>query len=163
VSAMKAPSAPRALDRLDQRIVARLQADGRSSYREMARSFGVSEATIRWRVRRLLDSGLLTIVAIANPFQIGYKVVASIFMRITPGLLQHVIDEVVEWPEVLWAASCTGRADLYIHVACREHEDLWELLGARIPALGGIIETETLIELKVHKLHYVYPGVEEDS
>jgi Lrp/AsnC family transcriptional regulator for asnA, asnC and gidA len=152
----------RTLDRLDQRIVGRLQEDGRSSYREMAREFGVSEATIRWRAKRLLDSGVVRIAAIANPFEIGFKVVASVFMRVTPGDLQRVIDAVVSWPEVLWAASCTGRADLYIHVACREHEDLWELLGSRIPALGGIIETETLIELKVHKMHYVHPDVDAD-
>ena len=151
------------LDRLDQLIVAQLQEDGRSGYREMARSFGVSEGTVRWRVRRLLDSGLLRIVAVANPFRLGYQVVASIFLRVAPTELQHVIDEVVTWPEVLWAASCTGRADVYIHVVCREHEDLWELLGSRIPAIGGVLETETLIELKLHKSHYVYPGTDENG
>ena len=156
-----ASAAQPALDRLDQQIVARLQEDGRAGYREMARELGVSEGTIRGRVKRLLDSDLIRIVAVANPFRFGYDVVASVFMRVAPGELQRVIDAVVTWPEVLWAASCTGRADLYIHVVCREHEDLWELLGSRIPALGGVLETETLVELKLPTVHYVYPGVEE--
>jgi Lrp/AsnC family transcriptional regulator for asnA, asnC and gidA len=149
---------PHELDPLDRRIVATLEEDGRAGYREMARSLGVSEGTVRWRVRRLLDSGLMRIVAVINPFRAGYKVVASVFLRVRPADLPRVIDEVVSWPEVLWAASCTGRADLYIHVACREHEDLWEILGSRIPAIEGILETETLMELKLHKMHYVYPG-----
>jgi Lrp/AsnC family transcriptional regulator for asnA, asnC and gidA len=148
------------LDALDRRIVATLEEDGRAGYREMARALGVSEGTVRWRVRRLLDSGLMRIVAVVNPFRAGYQVVASVFLRVRPADLPAVIDEVVSWPEVLWAASCTGRADLYIHVACREHEDLWEILGSRIPAIEGILETETLMELKLHKMHYVYPGID---
>jgi hypothetical protein len=50
--------------------------------------------------------------------------------------------------------------DVYIQVVCRSHEDLWELVAQRIPAVGGVLETETLMELKVHKLQYVYPGLD---
>ncbi len=145
------------LDDIDREIVLQLQQDGRRSYREMARSLEVSEGTVRWRVRRLLDDGALRIAAIADPFRLGYTVLASMFLRVSPDRLEHVIATLVEWPEVVYVSSCTGRVDVYIQVVCRSHEDLWELVAQRLPAIGGVTETETLMELKVHKLNYVYP------
>jgi Lrp/AsnC family transcriptional regulator for asnA, asnC and gidA len=146
------------LDEVDQEIVRQLQQDGRRSYREMARSLEVSEGTVRWRVRRMLDDGALRIAAIADPFRLGYTVLASMFLRVSPGALERVIETLVDWPEVVYVSSCTGRVDVYIQVVCRSHEDLWELVAQRIPAIGGVTETETLMELKVHKLKYVYPA-----
>jgi Lrp/AsnC family transcriptional regulator, regulator for asnA, asnC and gidA len=146
------------LDAIDRELVRELQQDGRRSYRQMARGLDVSEGTVRWRVRRLLDNGALRIAAIADPFRLGYRVLASMFLRVSPGALERVIETLVSWPEVVYVSSCTGRVDIYIQVVCRSHEDLWELLAQRIPAIGGVIETETLMELKVHKLHYVYPA-----
>lgn len=145
------------LDEIDTELVRQLQQDGRRSYREMARGLDVSEGTVRWRVRRLLDNGALRIAAIADPFRLGYRVLASMFLRVSPEQLERVIETLVLWPEVVYVSSCTGRVDIYIQVVCRSHEDLWELVAQRIPAIGGVTETETLMELKVHKLHYVYP------
>ena len=148
------------LDEVDREIVRQLQQDGRRSYREMARSLEVSEGTVRWRVKRLQDTGALRIAAIADPFRLGYTVLASMFLRVSPGELERVIDTLVGWQEVVYVSSCTGRVDVYIQVVCRSHEDLWELVAQRIPAVGGVLETETLMELKVHKLQYVYPGLD---
>lgn len=148
------------LDEVDREIVRQLQQDGRRSYREMARSLDVSEGTVRWRVKRLQDTGALRIAAIADPFRLGYTVLASMFLRVSPGELERVIDTLVGWQEVVYVSSCTGRVDVYIQVVCRSHEDLWELVAQRIPAVGGVLETETLMELKVHKLQYVYPGLD---
>src|SRR5690348_3185078 len=97
------------LDEVDQEIVRQLQQDGRRSYREMARSIGVSEGTVRWRVRRLQETGALRIAAIADPFRLGYTVLASMLLRVSPGELEHVIDELVQWQEVVYVSSCTGR------------------------------------------------------
>ncbi len=154
---------PKRLDRIDQAIVSQLQEDGRRPYRDMARELGVSEGTVRWRVRRLLESEVVRIAAIADPFRLGYRVLASILLRVAPGDLERVVDMLVSWPEVVYVSSCTGRVDIYIQVVCRDHEDLWELLATRIPAIGGVMDTETLMELKVHKLQYVYPAVPEES
>src|ERR1700761_8598078 len=97
------------LDEVDQEIVRQLQQDGRRSYREMARTLGVSEGTVRWRVKRLQDTGALRVAAIADPFRLGYTVLASMFLRVSPGELEHVIDVLVAWQEVVYVSSCTGR------------------------------------------------------
>lgn len=152
---------PYRLDPTDEAIIAQLQEDGRRPSRTIARALGISEPTLRWRLRRLLESGVLRIAAIADPFRLGYQVQAAILLRVAPGALQRVVDELAAWPEVMYVSSCTGRVDVYVQVVCRDQQDLWQLLAIRLPAVGGIVETETLIELRVHKLAYVYPGLGE--
>jgi Lrp/AsnC family transcriptional regulator, regulator for asnA, asnC and gidA len=161
--AMRNEASARVLDDVDRSLIVQLQHDGRRPYREMARTLGISEGTVRWRVRRLVEEGALRIAAIADPFRLGYQVQAFMLLRVESGQLERVLEALVAWPEAMYVSSCTGRADLYVQVVCRDHEDLWELLARRIPAIGGVVDSETLMELKVHKLLYVYPGANGDG
>ena len=68
-----------------------------------------------------------------------------------------MIKALTAWDEVTYVSSCTGRADIYMQIVCRDHDHLWELLYQRIPAIGGVKETETFMELKMHKVSYGYP------
>ena len=153
---MRNEDSNRPLDDIDRALITQLQQDGRRAYREMARTLGVSEGMVRWRVRRLMDEGTLRVVAIADPFRLGYKVLASLLLRVSPGDLERVVETLVSWEDVVYVSTCTGRVDLYLQVVCHDHEDLWELLARRIPSIGGVSETETLMELKVHKIQYTY-------
>lgn len=154
-----APASPPdvALDDLDTDIIRHLQEDGRRTYREIARAVGVSEGTVRFRARRLADSGALRIVAIADPFRLGYRVLAFILLRVEPGAQQKVVDELVSWPEVTYVSTCTGHVDTYLQVVCRDHDELFNLLAHKIPGIGGVTQTETFMELKIHKISYNYP------
>lgn len=151
------------LDDLDRGIVRNLQEDGRRPYREIARELGVSEGTIRWRVRRLMDAQALRVVAIADPFRLGYRVLAFVLVAVEPGANERVIDALVEMSEVTYVSACTGRFDVYVQVVCRDHDHLYELLSDRIPSVGGIVRTETFTELKMYKVSYRYPALEGPS
>jgi Lrp/AsnC family transcriptional regulator, regulator for asnA, asnC and gidA len=70
-----------------------------------------------------------------------------------------VAETLAEWPEVMYLSSCAGSADLYMHIICRDHDDLWQLLAERLGAIEGVLGTETFMELRVHKARYVYPGL----
>ena len=147
------------LDELDRGIIAQLQIDGRRPYRAIARSLGVAEGTVRARASRLQEEGILRILALANPFQLGYAVQASVLIKVTPIAHEQAAETPASWPEVMYLSSCAGSADLYMHVVCRDHDDLWRLLGERLGAIDGGLETETLMELRVHKARYVYPSL----
>lgn len=153
---------PDRLDGLDDAIVRHLQEDGRRAFREIARSLGVSEATVRARYRRLSEAGALRVVAIADPFRLGYRVLAFVLLNVEPGQQAEVIDRLTPWPEVTYISSCTGRADLYIQVVCRSHDDLWELLAERLPRIPGVRGSETFMELKMHKISYRYERMPAD-
>jgi len=146
------------LDDVDAAIIRHLQEDGRRTYRDIGRALGVSEGTVRFRYRRLTESGVLRIVAIADPFRLGHRVLAFILLRIEPGAHQRIIDTLVPWPEVTYVSTCVGHADLYLQVVCRDEEDLLELVTNKIPSIGGITYSETFTELKIHKISYNYPS-----
>ena len=153
----------RQLDEMDRAIIGLLQRDGRTPYREIARQLGVAEGTVRVRANRLMRSGALTIVAIADPFRLGYRVLAFTLLRVVPNRQQSVIDALTSWDEITYISSCTGRADLYAQLVCRDHDHLWELLYERMPAIGGISSSETFMELKMHKVSYIYPRPDQDQ
>ena len=163
----RSPAAPRGhdrrLDETDRAIIGLLQHDGRLPYREIARQLGIAEGTVRLRANRLTRSGALTVVAIADPFRLGYRVLAFSLLNVLPDRQQAVIDALVSWDEVTYISSCTGRADLYAQLVCRDHDHLWELLYERMPAVGGITASETFMELKMHKVSYIYPRPVQDE
>jgi len=152
-----------ALDDTDRAIIGLLQHDGRMPYREIARQVGVAEGTVRLRASRLMRSGALTIVAIADPFRLGYRVLAFTLLKVIPDRQQPVIDALTSWDEITYISSCTGRADLYAQLVCRDHDHLWDLLYERLPAVGGITSSETFMELKMHKVSYIYPRPSQDQ
>ena len=125
------------------------------------RSQSVAEGTVRWRARRMMNEGLLRIVAIPDPFRLGYRVLAFIHVKVEPGRQRQVIDALVGWPEVTYVSSLAGAADIHTQVVCRDHDHLFELLSDRIPAIGGVVDTETFTELRMHKVSYVYPELRD--
>ncbi len=143
-----------ALDDLDRRIIAELQEDGRRSFREIGRNLGVSERTIRNRTRQLQDSGILRILAFADPYQVGHSVLALVLLRVEAVAHDQLVDTITAYPEVTYVSSLIGRADIYAQVICRDNAHLWELVNKRLRGLDGVIETETMMEMKVHKFIY---------
>lgn len=140
-----------------------LQLNGREPYREIARAVGVSEGTVRSRVSRLQADGVLTIAAIADPFKLGYSVMVFCLLRVAVGHQQTAIDQLVPWDEITYISSCTGGADLYIQLVCRDHDHLWEILTQRLPEVDGVTDVETFQEIKMHKVSYVYPDYDADE
>jgi Lrp/AsnC family transcriptional regulator for asnA, asnC and gidA len=149
----------RELDDLDRAIISQLQVDGRRPFRAVARTLGVAEGTVRFRATRLQEEGVLHILALANPFRLGYAVQASVLIRTTPAAHNLVAEALASWPEVMYLSSCAGSADIYMHLVCKDHDDLWRLLGERLGSVDGVLGTETFMELRVHKTRYVYPGL----
>jgi Lrp/AsnC family transcriptional regulator, regulator for asnA, asnC and gidA len=153
-----AMSADVILDELDAAIIRHLQEDGRRTYREIGRDLDVSEGTVRFRCRRLTESGALRVVAIADPFRLGYRVLAFLLLQIEPGAHLRVIDTLTSWREVTYVSSCVGHADTYLQVVCRDEQELFDLLTTKIPSIGGVTHCESFTELKIHKISYAYPS-----
>ncbi len=146
------------LDDLDRAIIRSLQDDGRRPFREIARRLAVSERTIRTRTRRLQESGTLRILAFADPERVGRSILALILLRVQALKQDAIIESIVALPEVSYVSSLIGRADIYIQIICRDNEHLWELVNSHIRSLDGVIETETMMEMKVHKFIYHLTG-----
>jgi Lrp/AsnC family transcriptional regulator for asnA, asnC and gidA len=152
-------SAPSGVDELDRAIIAQLQQDGRRAYRAIARDLGVAETTVRFRATRLQRTGVMSVTAFADPEQLGYGVLASMFLRVSAARRTAVIEELGSWQEVMYLSSCVGRADLMLQVVARSLAELNDVLSVRLASLDGVLEVDTLVELKVHKAHYEFPDL----
>ncbi|NMM23218.1 MAG: Lrp/AsnC family transcriptional regulator [Phycicoccus sp.] len=141
------------LDDVSKSIIEHLQADGRRSYAAIAKSVGLSEAAVRQRVQRLLDSDVMQIVAVTDPLQMGFTRQAMVGIR-AEGELSLVADRLTAMPEVDYVVTTAGSFDLIIEVVCEDDDELLNLLSRRIRTLPGVVSTETFVYLKLNKQHY---------
>jgi Lrp/AsnC family transcriptional regulator, regulator for asnA, asnC and gidA len=140
---------PASLDDLDGHIIAALQANGREPFRGMATRFGVSEATIRNRYQRLVESGTMQVTAVTNPLGMGYDAQALLGISVE-GPLERVAEEIGSWREAIYVVSVAGRFDLLVEMVARDRRDLLELIN-RVRTVEGVATTETFVYLDLHK------------
>ena len=141
------------LDDAAKRIIEQLQEDGRRPYATIGRAVGLSEAAVRQRVQRLLESGIVQIVAVTDPVQVGFSRQAMIGIRAS-GDLNLVADELVAMTEVDYVVITAGSFDLLAEVVCTGDDDLLNLVSTRIRAIEGVATTETFVYLKLRKQLY---------
>ena len=154
---LRLPSPPFPLDELDHQMIAALINDGRQSNREIARQLGVSDGTIRARLRRMEEAGLLRIVAMVDPVALGtVGAIAFIGIKVEGPVVNAVAAKVAEMPEVMHCAVTVGRQDIFVVAACDSRAELVDLAAQRLRSMEGIRSTETLeaIEVVKHEYHW---------
>ena len=158
---MARPRGPRAastsalLDEVGKAILRQLQQDGRRSYTAIGEAVGLSEAAVRQRVKALVDSGVLQIVAVADPITLGFGVMASVGVSVV-GDSRRAAEAISAIEEVDYCVLTSGRYDLLLEIVCRDNEHLLSVINDRIRTVPGVRETETSICLRVHKQTYDY-------
>jgi Lrp/AsnC family transcriptional regulator, regulator for asnA, asnC and gidA len=142
------------LDRTSRGIISMLQRDGRCPYTEIARRLGISESAVRARVQALTSSGVLQIVGLTDPGNMGFGVMALIGVQANQDL-QAVAELVSTWPETTYVVISAGSYDLLVEVVCSDNAELL-LLSERLRAVEGVRTTESFIYISRHKLNYAY-------
>lgn len=141
------------LDEVSKAIVEELQQDGRRPYATIGKSVGLSEAAVRQRVQRMIDAGVMQIVAVTDPMQLGFKRQAMIGIRCS-GDTTEVADRLSELEAVDYVVLTAGTFDAIVEVVCEDDDDLLDLLNKQIRAVPGVTSTETLVYLKLVKQQY---------
>ena len=143
------------LDDINKRIIEQLQQDGRRSYAAIAKAIGLSEAAARQRVQRLLDAGVMQIVAVTDPVQVGFTRQAMLGIR-TTGDLRRVADKIAALPEVDYVVVTAGSFDILAEIVCEDDDHLLEMINKRIRTLPGVRSTESFVYLKLRKQTYTW-------
>ncbi|ABD13130.1 AsnC family transcriptional regulator [Frankia sp. CcI156] len=143
------------LDDVNKAIIEQLQQDGRRSYAAMAAAVGLSEAAVRQRVQRLLDAGIMQIVAVTDPLRVGFHREAMIGVRVT-GDTRVVADTIAALPEVDYVVLTAGSFDLIVEIVAENDEHLLELINEQIRALPQVLATETFVYLRLVKQTYTW-------
>lgn len=137
---------PAKLDSIDRAIVSLLVEDGRMSSAEITRRVGhVSERAVRYRIERLIRSGVIRIGAVVDPQAVGYPVVGDVVIDVAPGRLQDVAALVVGFENVSYVAGSVGDGDLSVQVCSRDTEELLRFVNEVIGKVPGVTRTRTVM------------------
>jgi len=141
------------LDDTSKAIIEQLQEDGRRPYASIGKAVGLSEAAVRQRVQKLIESGVMQIVAVTDPQQLGLA--RQLMIGITvDGDVQSVAEQLCAMPELVYVVLTAGSFDLLAEAVVVDDEHLLELVNDRIRKLSGVRRTETFMYLKLSKQSY---------
>ena len=149
----KSPPPATKLDDVSKAIIEQLQQDGRRSYAAIGKVVGLSEAAVRQRVQRLIESGVMQVVAVTDPLELGFARQAMVGIEVT-GPLDEVADALAELEEVDYVVVTAGSYDVLVEVVCESDDHLLELISGKIRKIPGVVRTETFMYLKLRKQTY---------
>jgi Lrp/AsnC family transcriptional regulator for asnA, asnC and gidA len=143
------------LDDVAKRIIEQLQEDGRRSYAEIAQAVGLSEAAVRQRVRRLLNAGVMQIVAVTDPLTLGFSRQAMIGIT-AQGNLEEIARRLSALSQIDYVVICAGSFDIIAEVVCEDDEQLISIVNDQVRAIEGVRSTETFVYLRLAKQTYAW-------
>jgi Lrp/AsnC family transcriptional regulator, regulator for asnA, asnC and gidA len=149
------PGANGLLDDVNKAIVEQLQKDGRRTYGAIAEAVGLSEAAVRQRVQRMREAGIMQIVAVTDPLQVGFRSQAMVGIR-ADGDARLVAERLSAVEDIDYVVLCTGSFDILVELVCEDDDAILELLNGVIRQIPGVRDTETFMYLKLTKQTYTW-------
>jgi Lrp/AsnC family transcriptional regulator for asnA, asnC and gidA len=140
-------------DDVSKAIIEQLQEDGRRPYAAIGKAVGLSEAAVRQRVQKLVDSGVMQIVAVTDPMQVGFHRQAMVAISAT-GDIELVAKRLAAIPEVVYLVVIAGSFDVLAEIVVTDDDHLLELINEQIRTIPGVLRTETFLYLKLTKQTY---------
>jgi len=142
-----------ALDAVSKAIIEQLQQDGRRSYAAIGKVVGLSEAAVRQRVQRLVETGVMQIVAVTDPMEMGFARQAMVGVKVT-GPVTPVADRIGRLAEVDYVVVTAGSFDILVELVAESDEHLLEIVSSGIRSIDGVVATETFMYLGLRKQTY---------
>ena len=139
------------MDKLDSSIIEILQGDGRASNAGIARRVGVSEGTVRRRLKRLIQDEFIQVVALPDPAKMGLHSEALVGIQVDPDKVESVADDLAGLKEVTWVAMTTGQYDIFAWVTLESAEALGIFLRTKVGSIPGVRRSETFVSLTARK------------
>jgi len=150
-------------DALDKMILLELQRDGRAPFTSIAARLQVAEGTVRKRVNRLVERGVLRLVGIIDPARVGRTIQAIVGIRVGDGHVEQVVEHLRSLPQVRYLGVTAGAYDLIIEVVVSSNEDLYQFLTNQLRQVPGVAASDTSLILKVFKDRYEWRPYEDDQ
>jgi len=148
------------MDALDKEILSRLHKTAKITYTSISESLGISERTVRNRVKKMLDKGIMTIKAVPDLGALGYHFVAIAAIQVRLSDLGAVGETLGSHPNVCYLATVTGRFDFIAILVMRSSEEYAGFVENVASTIPGVVRTETLVCLSVSKGHGIWPDTQ---
>ena len=148
------------MDALDKEILSRLHKTATMTYKSISESLGVSERTVRNRVKKMLADGIMKIRAVPDLGALGYHFVAIAAIQVRLSDLGTIGETLGSHPNVCHLATVTGRFDFVATLVMKSSEEYAGFIEKVASTIPGVVRTETLVCLNVHKGHGIWPDIE---
>ena len=135
------------MDHLNLKIINILRKNGRSSNANIARQVGVSEGTIRRRLKKLIKDQFIEVVALPDAAKMGKIAQALVGIQVDPDKVDVIVNKLSDFEEVEWVKMTTGSFDVWAWAALSSHEQLRIFLHTKVGGLSGVRRTETFVSL----------------
>ena len=142
------------LDQIDCQMIELLQKDGRIPNTDIAKEIGISEATVRSRLNRLIEEGYIQIVAVSNPIKLGFKIVGILRIKVDITKIEKVTKELSKIKSIWFVVHATGDSDIYTEFVARSLDELNDIIFNKVYKIDGIVRTETSLILNYIKRRY---------
>ncbi|MBN2041147.1 MAG: Lrp/AsnC family transcriptional regulator [Spirochaetes bacterium] len=142
------------IDATDRSMISLLQKDGRLSNTDMAKTLGISEATVRTRLKRLLDEEYIQIVAVSDPFKLGFEIAGDLYIHVTINKIASVIEELKRIKELWYIVTTTGVASINAEFIVKSLQDLNDLVYNKISKIEGVRRVESSVIMGYEKREY---------
>ncbi|KIX14292.1 Lrp/AsnC family transcriptional regulator [Dethiosulfatarculus sandiegensis] len=144
------------MDEINIEIIRHLS-DGRKTFKEIAQSLGVAENTVRSRVTKLIDTGILRIAAMVSPAAMPGHYTAYLGMNTVPDQAARIARELSELKGVIAAVCVTGRFDVMCFILFNEDYTMDEFMFEELPKIHGINKVEQFQIYKSynHRCRYI--------
>ena len=139
------------MDQLDVSIIAYLQKDGTATNAGIARKVGVSEETVRRRLKRLMNEKYIRVVAVPDASRMGFESQIIIGLQVEADKVDSVSDELSLMHEVTWVSVTTGSFDIFAWATLKSSDALSDFLRKRVGTIPGVRKMETFINLASKK------------
>ena len=144
----------KAIDQIDAKMINLLQEDGRLPNTDIAKRLGISEATVRGRMKRLIEEGYIQIVAVSNPFKLGFEMAGDLYIHVDMKRIEYVISELKKIKELWYIVVTTGNTYINAEFVVKTREELNKLVFDRITKIDGVNRIDTSIIMKFEKRRY---------
>ena len=142
------------IDQTDCRIIELLQTDGRMPNTMIAKKLGISEATVRSRLNRLIKEEYVQIVAVSDLLKLGFGVCGIMKIDVDIKKIDTVSRELSKIEQLWYIVHATGSAYIYAEFNAKSIDDLNDVISNRINKIDGLLKTETNLVLKFIKRRY---------
>ncbi|WP_022930263.1 Lrp/AsnC family transcriptional regulator [Patulibacter americanus] len=143
------------LDAIDRRLLTLLQEDGRLPYSDLAADTGLSSGAARARVLRLQERGILRIVGVTDPLELGYRSMAMLAVSVE-GDVDAVADALGALDAVIYLVVAAGSADLLVEVIAPDTDALYDVVNRQIRTVPGVRGIETYSYYRTHTHRFTW-------
>jgi Lrp/AsnC family transcriptional regulator, regulator for asnA, asnC and gidA len=153
------------IDKVERQIILLLQENARRSYVDIAEKIGVTEGTIRRKVKRLVSDGIIKIAAVANPHAVGFNTPAIISIKADSDKVMSVATQLQQLKGVRFVALTTGSFDIIVEGYWANNRELANFLTIELAKVSGIREYSTALILQILKQAYDWglPGTGDEE